>query len=252
MKKYKPILFSTPMVEAILEGRKMQTRRIVKKKYSNTDLEFRTDKYGTALVEIQNDVPPPTKMPDGKTKHRVKAFELKKTKYQVGDILWVRETWDYYETSEEYIDENTIEYRVAYAYKALNTQPKINDIQWVKVSEDKYWKAQEKIDDEEAHDISRWKPSIHMPRSAARIFLEVVSVRAERLQDISERDAFAEGVIKEHNPIPAGATWSDTLGKASLKAFQSIWKDIHGEKNWDENPFVWIYEFKRIEKPKDF
>lgn len=216
MKKYKPILFSTPMVQAILEGRKTQTRRIVKYPLKSKD----------AQVSIGYDNTPPIPY---------------WSPIQIGDILWVREAWDYYETSEECIDENTIEYHIAFAYKALNTLPKINDIQWAKVSEDKYWKAQEKIDYEENHNSSGWKPSIHMPREAARIFLEVVSVRAERLQDISERDAFAEG-----------ATWSDTLGKASLKAFQSIWKDIHGEKSWEENPFVWVYEFKRIEKPKDF
>lgn len=215
MKKYKPILFSTPMVQAILEGRKTQTRRIVKKKYSNTDLEFRTDKYGTALVEI-NKYEPPIKMPDGKTRRKLRFFEEKIPNYQVGDILWVRETWDTILLENE---DSSVE--SGYVFKA-NEHPFDRG--------------------------NKWKPSIHMPREAARIFLEVVSVRAERLQDISEQDAFAEGVIKEHSPISAGANWSDTLGKASLKAFQSIWKGIHGEKSWDENPFVWVYEFRKIEK----
>lgn len=219
MKKYKPILFSTPMVQAILEGRKTQTRRIVKKKYSNTDLEFRTDKYGTALVEINKYVPP-IKMPDGRTRRKLRFFEYSKPKYQVGDILWVRETWDTIILENE--DDNV---EVVYVFKA-NEHPFDRG--------------------------NKWKSPIYMLRAAARIFLKVVSVRAERLQDISGRDAFAEGVIKEHSPIPAGANWSDTLGKASLKAFQSIWKDIHGEKSWEENPFVWVYEFKRVEKPKDF
>lgn len=226
MKKYKPILFSTPMVQAILEGRKTQTRRIVKKKYSNTDLEFRTDKYGTALVEI-NKYEPPIKMPDGKTRRKLRFFEYSKPKYQVGDILWVRETW-------------------------FSTRFDCLDLLKTGITNHLRYKADNNYDPKKDCVGRKWKPSIHMPREAARIFLKVVSVRAERLQDISEQDAFAEGVIKEHSPIPAGANWSDTLGKASLKAFQSIWKDIHGEKSWEENPFVWVYEFKRIEKPKDF
>ena len=98
MKKEIPILFSTPMVQAILSGRKTMTRRIVKPKYSNTDLEWREDKHGKRLIEIQNEVPPPKrrKKPDGSysVKYKLKAYRNMICPYgKSGDILWVRETW---------------------------------------------------------------------------------------------------------------------------------------------------------------
>lgn len=211
MKKYKPILFSTPMVQAILEGRKTQTRRIVKKKYINTDLEFRTDKYGTALVEINKYVPP-IKMPDGRTRRKLRFFEEKIPNYQVGDILWVRETWDTILLENE---DSSVE--SGYVFKA-NEHPFDRG--------------------------NKWKPSIHMPRAAARIFLEVVSVRAERLQDISDDDAYEEGVFPPE--------YWDGDNDAYIKTFRMVWEELYGKISWIKNPFVWVYEFKRIEKPKDF
>lgn len=158
---FKPILFSTPMVQAILQDRKTQTRREIKKKYSNTDHVFKTDKYGTRLIERQNDVPKPIKNPDSSTTRKVTLFAEVKPKYQIGDILWVRETFK---------KQNPFG-KPTYQYKA----------DW-----DSY---------ETGVELSGWKPSIHMPRKAARIFLKVTNVRIERLQDISEADAIAEGII---------------------------------------------------------
>lgn len=218
MKKYKPILFSTPMVQAILEGRKTQTRRIVKKKYSNTDLEFRTDKYGTALVEI-NKYEPPIKMPDGKTRRKLRFFEYSKPKYQVGDILWVRETW-------------------------FSTRFDCLDLLKTGITNHLRYKADNNYDPKKDCVGRKWKPSIHMPREAARIFLEVVSVRAERLQDISDDDAYEEGVFPPE--------YWDGDNDAYIKTFRMVWEELYGKISWIKNPFVWVYEFKRIEKPKDF
>ena len=91
----RPILMNTDMVRAILEGRKTVTRRVVKLKYENTHLEMRTDKYGTRLIEVQNEEPGVTtvKTPDGTTMHRLLACIEKEPPYKPGDILWVRETW---------------------------------------------------------------------------------------------------------------------------------------------------------------
>lgn len=87
-----------------------------------------------------------------------------------------------------------------------------------------------------------WKPSIHMPRAASRITLEITAVRVERLQDISEQDALAEGVRTEQDAANEGASWYDK----PRRAFQFLWQSIYGPESWDANPWVWIIEFKRI------
>lgn len=99
--------------------------------------------------------------------------------------------------------------------------------------------------------VCRWRSSVHMPRWACRIILEVASVRVERLQDISEEDAKAEGVTPtdftgyEHpdNPTLSSGAYRD--------GFIDFWQSIHGSGSWDENPFVWAVEFRRLEVPND-
>lgn len=110
----------------------------------------------------------------------------------------------------------------------------------------------------------RWRPSIHMPRWASRILLEVVSVRVERLNDISEGDAKAEGLaeiskdgkmfkfgIPDRDGLPGtddhGWTWRDWKHSAR-NAFWQLWDSINGEGSWDDNPWVWVVEFKRIDQ----
>lgn len=104
-----------------------------------------------------------------------------------------------------------------------------------------------------------WKPSIFMPKKACRIWLEVVSVRAERIQDISDSDAIAEGIEGQNNlfknynkkyPV------EDFIGggTAALRSFQTLWQTIHEgqDSDWNNNPWVWVVEFKQIEKPENF
>ena len=200
----KPILFNTEMVKAILEGRKISTRRVVKQKYENTDIELFTNKYGTRLVEMQNDVPAPVYDSEtNTTKHKMKACEEIKKPYQIGDILWVRETWLKADDGYHYKSDETIsskETRESYGYK--------------------------------------WKPSIHMPKDAARTFLKVTDVRAERLQDITELNAKQEGCF-----LPS---YKDgVLIGDSVTLFKIIWDNIY--KNWNENPWVWVIEFEIVE-----
>ena len=213
----KPILFSTEMVQAILEGRKTQTRRIIKPQPKEgiitTAFDFKKGFYASKIKIEEN--------PD-----RFEITKLFKPKYQTGDILWVRETWqtawNFYKKSCETI------------YKA----------------DGGYW-----IDDD---GIMKWKPSIYMPKEAARIFLEVSNVRVERLKDISEEDAIEEGIEIIHyaeNILPVFRNYLLKEKKGTLNprlSFRTLWEKINGEDSWDANPWVWVYEFKVVEKPKDF
>lgn len=235
----KPILFNTEMVRAILDGIKTTTRRCVKYKYSNTEMKMHTDKYGTRLIEIQKDVEGETfgKNPDGSTWHKLLGY-IEPTppyKYKPGDILYVRETWCKNPNYEEYYFKTRPSGIAPYGLK--------------------------------------WHPSIHMPKEATRIFLKVTDVRVERLQDITEEQAKAEGIrgyskdgnlykyavnddwwidyhIK-HRKSFFGTWWQD-MPRNAKDAFSYLWNstikkselDIYG---WDANPYVWVIEFERIE-----
>lgn len=201
----RPILFSTPMVQAILDGRKTMTRRVVK---------------GTALDWLTNGFTPEFICDEGN-----RAIQ----KYSLGDILWVRETFAPYVISDFDGSGND---KCTWIYKADGAE------------------SQDILD---CMEDATWKPSIHMPKSACRIFLEVVSVKVERLQDITEEDAIAEGIESEWD---GNATWykdyvnkNNMLKQAPINSFQSLWNKINGENSWSANPWVWVVEFKRIEKP---
>lgn len=187
--KIKPILFNTEMVRAILEGRKTVTRRVVKLKYSNTHLEMFTNKYGTRLVEKQNEVPGVTtiKNPDGTTTHTLLACIEKEPPYLHGDILYVRETW------------NTL----------------IGDF---------IYRADQKP---EFKNPGKWRPSIHMPCEAARIFLRVTKVYPQQLKDVTETDANAEGFNSR----------AEFVG-----AILGMYPECT-EESW-----FWVNEFERISK----
>jgi hypothetical protein len=215
--KERPILFSGEMVRAILEGRKTQTRRIVKNLVNTvvgTDYCFHETKDGT--WELGFDYVPKTgsgcflryiKCPYGKP----------------GDRLWVRETWSCCYIGDNVDGSATYEIK----YKSENQRQSIN------VSEDQCWKLRNVLD---KNDV--WQPSIHIPRIASRILLEVVSVRVERLQDISEEDAKLEGftnsVLMKTNHYPT-------------VDFRLYWDLINGKKYpWDANHWVWVIEFKKV------
>lgn len=209
--KERPILFSAPMVRAILEGRKTQTRRVVK--------------------------PGP---PDGLGMYAClgawryegvdyRANEVETCPYGVpGDRLWVRETWQMVDPLE--VPENR-----------RGSRAPFTGCQGARIIP---WVATYRADGELAHerygDIV-WKPSIHMPRWASRITLEITGVRVERLQDISEEDALAEGVHR--------FDWQDDNGECpatTREAFARLWASINGPDSWTANPWVWVVEFRRI------
>ena len=224
--KMKPILFNTEMVRAILEGRKTVTRRCVKYKYSNTEMQMRTDKYGTSLIEIQKDVEGETfgKNEDGTTWRKLLAYIEKVPPFKVNDILYVRETWcSAYDGAE-------------YFYLADKVTVR-----------EKYWLLD--------YNNVKWRPSIHMPKEAARIFLKVTGVRVERLQDINSKGSFQDHVT---NIAREGIKLQAVMENYEKQAndFKALWdstikKDQLQYYSWDANPYVWVIEFERCEKPAE-
>lgn len=216
----RPILFNTEMVQAILSGRKTQTRRIIKQKYENADIEWFTNKYGTRLVYMQNDVPEPVYDTEtGTTKHKMIACEEIKKPCNLGDILWVRETWFYGDILD---DNEDIKERGIYLYRADKQR---NDIDY---------------------ELMKWSPSIHMPRKAARLFLKVISVKAERLQDMNFYDwkvDFCPDYVEQEKAL-ASFTGHDYM----VQSMKNLWDNIYLQQGygWDTNPWVWVIEFGRM------
>jgi hypothetical protein len=237
--KERPILFSAPMVRAILEGRKTQTRRVVKPQPSpSSDSVF----LGTDGIWRFSH---PTLR--GPVSHE--ADDVRCPYGHPGDRLWVRETWGYrctaWHGAKPDTHTHTIEYQADGA--RIDFDREINDASGLpkqrkcRADEDyqeyyrdyltRYWKA--------------WRPSIHMPRWAGRILLEVVSVRVERLQDISEADAMAEG-IRETGDGAFHVEGDTFRAPDASESYARLWESINGPGSWDTNPWVWVVEFKRI------
>lgn len=195
--KERPILFSGEMVRAILDGRKTQTRRIVKDSETDSRIYWNpivVNEYGGWVNEHGSPRP---------------------CRYgQPGDRLWVRETW-----SQDGRGGTDAEGRDAVYYRADFPHPDV-------------WEG-------------FWKPSIHMPRWASRITLEVTSVRVTRLQEISDKDARAEGCPGwYHESYP---DQGEPDAKRPTEEFAELWESINGAGSWDLNPWVWVIEFKRID-----
>jgi hypothetical protein len=214
----KSILFSTPMVAAILDGRKTQTRRVVKKLPKGMygvewDYDEATDQitwYATCGA-ISNGC-------------AMDWREPLKPKYQPGDILWVRETWGIAPSDRNPDHEADILRNKAW--------------DWIVY----------KADGGLFHQKQKWRPSIFMPREAARIFLLVTDVHAERVQNITEEEAKAEGAIAEAgycNGVPAAQ-----YGKSYRLGFSWLWDSINAKRGhgWEVNDWVWAYTFQRISK----
>lgn len=189
----RPILFSTEMVQALLAGRKSQTRRILKpqppQQFSN---------FGGAIAFVTD-----------KTLNHTVLCPFGRP----GNLLWVRENFCFADSFEDGKEVRT------YSYKA-------SPLTKLKV---------------------KWKPSIHMPKDAARIWLKVTNVRVERLKDISKEDALAEGVFE----IEKDEAYKDYMKQAGsyagpIGSFFSLWESINGIDSLLANPWVWVVEFEVI------
>jgi hypothetical protein len=199
----RPILFSAPMIRAILADTKTQTRRVLR----DQPCKLRDFNGGGLSIRVRGSVYqafsprcPPVRCPYGAP----------------GDRLWVRETF-----AHVYRDNSTPEERAAedVAYKADGFSV-------------------------DAYAYGTWKPSIHMPRWASRITLEITEVRVERLQEISEADADAEGA---RDWAAGQGTPVRDLMEARLQ-FRALWQSINGPESWDANPWVWVVAFRRVEQ----
>ncbi|MBE6012105.1 MAG: hypothetical protein E7234_06060 [Lachnospiraceae bacterium] len=229
----KPILFNTEMVQAILDERKGATRRVIKPKYSNTHFEFRTDKYGTEFVEIQNEVEGETfgKNPDGTNWFKLKGYIVPKSPFKVGDILYVQETWKIHAL-------NPSSYCMMITYKADGY--KELQVNFTPSRYDKFEKFYHK---------NGWQSPYFMPKEAARIFLRVTGVKLERLRAMNVNDFLQEGICL----LPQTFTSAIDSVIAHAEQFRAIWDstikkqdlDLYG---WNANPWVRAIEFERITK----
>ena len=205
--KEHPILFSAPMVRAILEGRKTQTRRVVKfpSDFDGKDV-YQNGQFGLKYSS--------TNMGG--------VVERLRPKWEVGDRLWVKETFGIHP-----------DYNPPYNF----------DGQYVYRATDPDWETTEGW---------KWKPSIFMPRFGSRILLEITEIRAERLGAISEHDAIAEGVEFNRPPINSAASgWKHyrsglSNAKNAVHSFETLWEKINGESSLELNPFVWVITFIRL------
>lgn len=216
----KPIIFNTEMVWAILAGTKTQTRRIVKgiEGLNVYRAEPSEDAYESlAQWDYFYGWSDENGMYD--------AIESVRAPYAVGDVLWVRETW-----AKEPLCKNGFIYRACF--------------------------NQDNGDAEKSDFLFKWKPSIHMPKDAARIFLRVTNVRAEHLQDCAKGwclDVEKEGIKTLQDPILylTDDDYHTALREAMQKFWDSTIKDVDlSAYGWDANPWVWVIEFKRCNRPE--
>jgi len=158
---------------------------------------------------------------------------------QVGDVLWVRETWS------KLIDHHVEPGTKGYVYKA-DMPPGPNSAS--EIARQDYIKAGFPY---------QWKPSIHMPFEAARLFLKITDIRIERLQDITEADAIAEGVYCYRQDDPDQSDYRNYLHKGdddwglptAALSYETLWQKINGPESCNANPFVWVVEFSQTTKP---
>lgn len=210
--KNKPIIFNGDMVRALLDGHKTQTRRLCKlQPHTNGELTWWPDGKGTNTG----------------TRGGAPGCYLDLCPFgKPGDLIWVRETFcPIYPQDQHYNGGRPIEYDFKATYQHGD---RMGDL----IGERK-----------------RWTPSIHMPRWASRFTLKITGVRVERLQDISEEDAVAEGA--ERGMLKTMGGELILSGGSHRCGFINLWQSIYGPRSWLQNPWVWVIEFEPIMKNID-
>ncbi|MDV2903126.1 hypothetical protein R0H17_15915 [Phytobacter diazotrophicus] len=227
--KERGMIFNAEMVRAILDGRKTQTRRIMKVQPSEgfapmnmaLETDYEAHWYTPGVVDKDGYLQP--------AKHDVFGVASDEEGYTcpfgaVGDRIWVRETWAEAGASAPELKL----YRANYPEHVPSHYENVPPV-----------------------DEIRWTPSIHMPRWASRITLEITGVRVERLQNISDTDVDAEGFAGDFPTSLFPALFpgepSDWSHLSMRECYGVLWKSIYGEESWQANPWVWVIEFKRVE-----
>jgi len=207
----KPIIFSTPMVRAILAGTKTQTRRVIKPQPTgDTFLGVCHDDNNGKVCFSKN----------------CRITDYVKPPYQPGDVLWVRETWQYAGCVGCDKGKNPCSDTCVYVHGTSTTPKPLEFI----------YKANPVWDKPDGG----WKPSIYMPREAARIFLKVTDVRVERLQEITYGDCVREGITR-------GA--GSFIRQDMRKMYAELWDSLNAKRGypWDSNPYVFVISFEKTE-----
>jgi hypothetical protein len=206
-KNFKPILFNTEMVQAILAGRKTETRRLKGLKVINANREnYHHNQFSKDNQFFTFE------------KKDTRSYELIKVPYQVGDVLWVKETFS-----------NELWTQDVNFYQEIDTVYKADD-----------YATKMEVFEVNSHFL-KWKPSIFMGKESCRLFLEVVNVKCEPICYMEANDAINEGIVVEPFEQP-------------YIKFSKLWNSIHKEPqhNFFNNPYVWVVQFKVIDKPEDF
>lgn len=236
--KERPILYSAPMVRAKLAGTKTQTRRALKSQPADSAI----------MPRDWSDVLRRRKSPDiygsdgltwGNVPMRDGTWGDVRCPYgQPGDRLWGRETWGVISHAWDESGRRTswTPDRPATAIHELPFGRGFYSGHVVYAADGPHEWAGD--DDGDGEPRSAWHPSIHMPRAVSRLLDEIIGVRVERLQDISEADALAEGVRMAGDE--PDMRWNP------VQAYRHLWESINGPGSWDANPWVWVIEFKRV------
>jgi hypothetical protein len=231
--KHVPMLFSTTMMQANLMGAKKKTRRKCNDFIQNYAMQIHRLNNGEFQIETAND------------------RQILKPKVNVGDVIWCRETFYAYGhwttitqngKSKKVFQDLTLSEGLSYSY--FDSNPiivcKFGQLGWHK------------------------RPSLFMPKSACRLWLKVTNVRIERLQDISEQDSIDEGInallMSSAQLASRGQLYQDysvkqdllNNGLSPIDSYKTLWEIINGIGSWDENPFVWVYEYEAAKMPQGF
>lgn len=232
--KERPILFSAPMIRAILNGTKTQTRRVAP--ISRLDIRQQDEGMVTWSVAFAKPVKGTLASHSGGKLSTDQASRIVASQFcpygQPGDRLWVREAFQ--PLLAEGSDHWKADWKTGEGYAI--SYPATDGIkEWI---------------DPDDNIGSGCKPSIHMPRWASRITLELTGVRVERLWEISEADAIAEGIERSYDQ------WRDYRtdqavnypnAATPIDSYRTLWEQINGQGSWDINPWVWVVEFRRLE-----
>ena len=218
--KERPILFSAPMVRAILNGTKTQTRRVVNGIKQPGETKHPMSHAPNEAYQLD----------DGQVwrfdyLEGVSRYDVRCPFGQIGDRLWVREAWRTIPSADRIKPRDLMNVESLTHYEADAAKPT---------------------------GMGKLRPSMFMPRWASRITLEVTGVRVERLQDISEADAVAEGIERAEDffGCPCWKCYGEDADVVAsddpVGSYQSLWESINGAGSWDANPWVWVVEFKPV------